>query len=519
MLQPDGGGPADKLRPQSYDEQFRHLVETVKDYAIFLVDADGRVASWNAGAENIKGWQAREIIGQPIERFYTDEDRRAGKPARLLREATEAGRVEDEGWRVRKDGTRFWADVVITALRDPGGALRGFAKVTRDLTARKAAEEALRESEEQLRLLIQSVKDYLLFMVSPEGRVVVWNSGAESVTGYAAAEVAGKHVALFYLPEDRAKGHPESDLEEARRSGRFETEACRVRKDGSRFWASVVITPVLSSSGELRGFAQVVRDLTERRDAEEERVRLAQAQEAIRLRDEFLSIASHELKTPLTALQLQLQSLRKRVEALDEALAGRVDRASQSGMRLAHLVETLLDASRIASGRFELSRERFELGEAVRQAAEHLRETAARAGCELVVTTDAGLIGWWDRLRIEQVVTNLLANAFKYAAGSRVEVSVVSSEGEAVLSVQDHGPGIAAADVERIFGRFERAVSMRHYGGMGLGLYVTRQIVEAHGGAVEAANPPEGGARFTVRLPLAAPLGASSGNSARQGMN
>ena len=163
-------------------------------------------------------------------------------------------------------------------------------------------------------------------------------------------------------------------------------------------------------------------------------------------------------------------------------------------MRLAQLVETLLDASRIASGRFELSRERFDLGEAVRQAAEHLRETAARAGCELVVTTDAGLIGWWDRLRIEQVVTNLLANAFKYAAGSRVEVSVVSSEGEAVLSVQDHGPGIAAADVERIFGRFERAVSMRHYGGMGLGLYVTRQIVEAHGGAVEAANPPEEGA-------------------------
>ncbi|HEY0095670.1 MAG TPA: PAS domain S-box protein, partial [Archangium sp.] len=295
------------------EERFRMMVTSVKDYAMFMVGPDGRVESWNMGAQRIKGYEAGEIIGQPITRFYPEEQVAQGKPWALLREAAASGHVEDVGWRVRKDGTPFWADVVITAVRDESGQLRGFAKVTRDLTERRKTEEMLRRSEERFRLLLSSVKDYAIFMLDPDGRVMTWNSGAARLKGYSAGEIVGEHFSRFYPPQDLEQGKPARELDIARREGRYEEEGWRVRKDGSRFWAHVIITPMLNEAGTLMGFAKVTRDLTERKRSEEERLRLAQAQESIRLRDEFLAIASHELKTPLTALQLQLQSLQLRV--------------------------------------------------------------------------------------------------------------------------------------------------------------------------------------------------------------
>jgi PAS domain S-box-containing protein len=612
-------------------DQLRLLVESVRDYAIFLLDPDGRVASWNAGAEAIKGYRRDEIIGKDMSIFYGEEDRAAGRPQRLLAAALAEGRVEDEGWRVRKDGSRFWADVVITALHDPDGQVVGFAKVTRDLTARRDAEkkkraaeqllaatlysigdgvlatdeqarvtllnpvaelltgwpepeaigrpvdevfnivneesrekavnpvarvlregivvglanhtalisrdgterpisdsgapirdegtrgavlvfrdvseerrseESLRQSEERLRLMIASVQDYAIFMLDPGGHVATWNPGAERIKGYREEEIIESHFSRFFTAEDALAGKPARELERAAREGRFEDEAWRVRKDGSRFWANVVISAVRDGSGQLVGFTKVTRDLTEQRRMEEERIRLAEAQAALRLRDEFLSIASHELKTPLTALQLQVQGLLDRV-AGDETLIRKADKARRAGERLADLIETLLDVSRIATGRLRLNAERFDLAESAREVVERFQETAAQAGCALSIETGGPMVGSWDRLRVEQILTNLIANATKYAPGAPIEVRVWVDRDAVVLEVRDRGPGLRDQDLPRIFGRFERA-SGAPAGGMGLGLYIVRQFAEAHGGTVAARNCEGGGACFTVKLPLAA---------------
>ncbi|MFN7131455.1 MAG: PAS domain S-box protein [Myxococcales bacterium] len=497
-----------ETRLRESEERFRLLVSSVRDYAIFMLDPDGNIASWNAGAEAIKGYTADEIIGQHMSRFYTPEDAAAGRPAKLLGIARTQGRVEDEGWRVRKDGRRFWADVVLTAVFDGTGKLRGYAKVTRDLTDRRQAEEALRQSEERFRLLVEGVRDYALDMLDREGRVVTWNTGAQNIKGYTADEVIGRHISTFYTPEDAASGKAEAELTTALNEGRFEEEGWRVRKDGSRFWANVVLTAVRNAQGQHVGYAKVTRDLSDRRRLEEERLRLAQAQEAIRLRDEFLSIASHELKTPIAALQLQLDNLRERL-AGDPGNASRLDRAIRSSDRLATLIELLLDVSRISTGRFVLHRQKLDLKEALTEWLERLAEPARRASVALELQAEDGVVGEWDPVRLEQVVSNIVSNSLKYAAGTRIVVRAQREGGSALIEVEDGGPGIPEEALPRVFERFERAAPMRNYGGLGLGLYVVRQIVEAHGGSAHAANAPGGGAVLSVRLPCL-PQGATA---------
>ena len=266
-------------------ELHRLLVESVQDYAIFALDRDGFILSWNAGAQRFKGYTADEIIGKHFSIFYPKAKVDARWPEHELKEAARVGRFEDEGWRIRKDGSRFWANVVITALRDTTGQLLGFAKVTRDLTERRVAEEALRLSEERFRLLVTSVKDYAIFMLDPTGHVATWNEGAERAKGYKADEIIGKHFSIFYPPEKVAEHFPQYELSEAARVGRFEDEGWRIRKDGSRFWANVVITALRDGEGKLVGFGKVTRDLTERRAAEErvlDNARRVAAEEAAR---------------------------------------------------------------------------------------------------------------------------------------------------------------------------------------------------------------------------------------------
>ena len=343
---------------------FRLLVASVKDYAIFMLDPSGRVATWNAGAERIKGYRPDEIIGKHFSIFYPPEDSRPGKPQALLEVAAREGRVEDEGWRVRKDGSRFWARRRHHRLRDATAGSVGFAKVTRDLTARTQAEEALRQSEERFAASWSERPGLRIFMLDPDGRVATWNAGAERIKGYRAEEIIGQHFSRFYPPEDIAREQaPARELEIAAREGRYEEEGWRVRKDGSRFWASVVIAGDARRTGRLLGFAKVTRDLTDRRKTEEERLRLVQAREAIRLRDEFLSIASHELKTPLAALLLLLGNMQGRIAAIDEHLAKSFERATRIGARLGQLVDALLDVSRIATGKLSLNLEPFDLGD------------------------------------------------------------------------------------------------------------------------------------------------------------
>ncbi len=236
------------------EDRYRVLVQAVSDYAIYMLDQSGIVTSWNAGAERFKGYSSSEIIGQHFSRFYTDEDRESGLPAQALEISARQGKFESEGWRVRRDGTRFWAHVVIDPIRDPGGRLTGFAKVTRDLTERRKAEDELRKSQEQFQRLVQGVTDYAIYMLDPDGMVASWNSGAERIKGYSEDEIVGKHFSQFYTPEDRERGSPQTALETAEREGRVEREGWRVRKDGTRFWSHVVIDAirdeVLAARGE-----------------------------------------------------------------------------------------------------------------------------------------------------------------------------------------------------------------------------------------------------------------------------
>jgi PAS domain S-box-containing protein len=318
---PKNGGPS-AHNGDAPERLYRLLVESVQDYAIFALDRAGHVLTWSAGAARLKGYARTEIIGRHFSVFYPPEDVAAGKPERELAEAAHTGRLEDEGWRVRKDGTRFWANVVITALYDELGALIGFAKVTRDLTEQHRETEALRESEARFRLLVETVRDYAIFMLDPTGHVATWNAGAERIKGYRADEIIGRHFSVFYPEERVAEGFPTYELEVAAREGRFEDEGWRIRKDGSRFWANVVITALRNASGELVGFAKVTRDLTERRAAEEQARRLAAEQgaraEAERRSDELRTL-TEQLQDQAVELEQQMDQARSLAEQLEDA--------------------------------------------------------------------------------------------------------------------------------------------------------------------------------------------------------
>jgi PAS domain S-box-containing protein len=277
------------------EEQFRMLINGVRDYAIFLLDPGGRVISWNPGAERIKGYTAAEVLGSHFSRFYIPEDLAAGKTEHELKVASEVGKYEEEGWRVRKDGSWFWANVVITALRDEAGVLRGFAKITRDLTERRKAEDELRASEERFRMLVSGVQDYAIFLLDPEGNVVTWNAGAQRIKGYTADEIVGQHFSRFYTPEDLAAGKTRHELMIATRDGVYEEEGWRVRKDGSKLWASVVITALRDEQGRLRGFSKVTRDITTRRESERIKSIVDNVVDGIVTFDENLTIESLNL--------------------------------------------------------------------------------------------------------------------------------------------------------------------------------------------------------------------------------
>jgi PAS domain S-box-containing protein len=243
------------------ERNFRLLVNGITECAIYMLDPKGIITNWNKGAERIKGFKAREVIGRHFSLFYTDEDRARGLPQMALARARKEKHFVTEGWRVRKDGSRFFASVVLDPIYE-GRKLIGFAKVTRDVTERQEAIRRVEKSEEELRTLVRSVTDYALFRLDPTGIVLNWNLGGERIKGYTADEIVGQHFSRFYTPEDRANGNPERALQIARETGHYEEEGWRVRKDGSFFWASVVIDPITSETGELLGFAKITRDIT-----------------------------------------------------------------------------------------------------------------------------------------------------------------------------------------------------------------------------------------------------------------
>ena len=493
------GQPVGARAPETTDS-FRLLVEGVRDYAIFMLDGAGRVLTWNSGAQRLKGYRAEEIIGKHFSCFYPPEAVEAGKPARLLALAARDGRVEDEGWRVRQDGSRFWADVIITALRDPDGSVIGFAKVTRDTTERRRAEQALHESEERFRLLVESVQEYAIFVLDPAGRVASWNAGAEAIKGYAAEEILGQHVAVFYTPEDVALGKPQAQLEAAAREGRVEDEGWRLRKDGNRFWADTVITAMRDPTGALIGFGKVTRDLTRRRRIEEQ---LAQSNAEL---ERFSYSVSHDLRAPLRAINGYAQAvLEDYAAALDAEGQRFLGIIRDSAKRGGELIDALLNFSRL--GRQTLSMEPVDLTELARAVVDELRRSTDVEGMDVIVDPLQPTRG--DRTLLRQVLANLIGNAFKFSRGRphpQIEIGA-RREGQAVVYfVRDNGVGFDMRYADKLFGVFQRLHRADEFEGTGVGLALAQRIIQRHGGRIWADGKVDGGATFFFTLPAERPV-------------
>jgi PAS domain S-box-containing protein len=703
--------PARPLCAISPGDEYRLLVEGVQEYAMYLLDPQGRVATWNRGAERIEGYRADEIIGQHFSCFYQPHEVRAGKPSEELRIAAETGRFDEERWSVRKDGALFWASVLITALRGPGGELRGFGRLTRDLTDRKRAEEIarelfreqaarsaaeqaearLRESEERYRqlsrrleVILEGVADGITAQ-DQSNRLVFANGAAARMSGFSSArELMGTPVEQIVAKFDMfdEQGSP---LDASKLPGRLALDGLdpepvlvrvRDRATAAEWWSLIRATPVRDQNGKPELAVNIFHDVTNRRRAElaartlaratevlfetfdyekalndlgatlvpeladwcsidlvedgeiklvavanvdpekaamaralrtshpelatdsgvgevirsgrsqlyseissaaferdipdpetrasvlqldlrslaivplkthdatlgaltlctvqagrrydEHDLALAEelgrragiaienarlyrdAQRAIRLRDEFLSIAGHELKTPLTALDLQLQSLLAGVTRGQTALPPdrweeRLRKTIAQSRRIGRLVHELLDVSRITSGRLLLEFETFDMARLVEETIERHAGELARSGSEISFEAQGETVGAWDPSRLDQVVSNVLNNAIKYGAGKPIDVRV-QGDGEAVsLSIRDRGIGIPPERQSKIFQRFERAVSERNYGGLGLGLWIVREIVQAHGGSVRFESEPGQGSTFFIELPVSRP--------------
>ena len=356
--------------------------------------------------------------------------------------------------------------------------------------------------------LVESVRDYAIFMLDPSGIVTTWNRGAQRLKGYRADEIIGRHFSAFYLSGDVDAGQPDRELELAAAHGTLEDEGWRVRSDGSKFWANVILTAVRDDTGELRGFAKVTRDLTESRRAEEARIKLARAEAELRLRDEFLSIASHELRTPLNALLLHAAGLdfviRSESSSGAAFLGGLLDRVAsitKQGARLNGLIERLLDVSRLATGRLAIKLEPMDLVEVVNEIVATYRPEAETTGSTIRVSAPPTIPGFWDPLRVGQIVTNLLSNALKYGCGKPVDVTVDTDGDRARIAVRDQGIGIPREQWETIFDRFDRGDVPRDTAGLGLGLYIVDRLVRAHGGTVALDSIVGKGSTFTVELP------------------
>ena len=521
MTHDDATSTLESRQLQEGEERFRLLVSSVRDYAIFMLDSGGHVLTWNLGAERFKGYRAEEIIGSHFSRFYPPEALARGLPAHELEVARAEGSFEDEGWRVRKDGSLFWANVVITAMRDDRGALVGYAKVTRDLTQRRNHEEALRQSEERFRLMVEGVAEYAVFMLDANGHVASWNVGAQRIKGYTADEIMGQHFSVFYPQEARDSGWPEHELQVAADKGSFVDTGWRVRKDGTTLWANVTITAMRDDHGRLLGFAKLTRDLTERKRVEaieianqereaildaERSARMA-AQRATRIKDEFLATLSHELRTPLSAILGWTQILLKGQATTEADRRRAIEVIDRNARAQVQLIDDLLDLSRIITGKVRLDLRQVSMLEVAQAAIDSALPIAATKDIRLRSLFDPGrttVTG--DASRLQQVVWNLLTNALKFTPkGGQVQVLLQRVNSHIELSVADTGIGIPASFLPQVFDRFSQrdSTTTRAHGGLGLGLAISKQLVELHGGTIRVTSPGEGqGSTFIVELPV-----------------
>ena len=498
-------------KPLSDESRYRLLVEGISDYAIYMLDPEGRVSSWNRGAERFKGYSEEEILGQHFSRFYTDEDKATGLPETALRTAREQGRFEHEGWRVRKGGGRFWAHVIIDPIRDAQGRLVGYAKITRDLTERRQAEEQLRQSQEQLRLLVQGVTDYALYMLDLEGRVSSWNAGAERIKGYSREEILGNHFSRFYTDEDREAGVPDRGLRQAATEGRWETEGWRVRKDGTRFWAHVIIDAIRDDAGELIGFAKITQDITERRNSQRE---LEEAREALFQSQKMEAVGqltggvAHDFNNLLTVIIGGLDTIARSKPSDTARIRRALEMSRHAADRAASLTSRLLAFSRKQA----LEPTPTDLNALVRNMAELLHRTLG----EHVELESALSPRLWpvevDQNQVESAILNLAVNARDaMPSGGKLTIetqntfldeSYVATDAEVrpgqyvAICVSDTGSGISEGNLARVFEPFFTTKELGR--GTGLGLSMVYGFVKQSGGHITIYS--EEGQGTTVKL-------------------
>jgi PAS domain S-box-containing protein len=516
--------------------RYHKMIDEVQDYAIILLDKDGRVADWNKGAEKLKGYRPDEIMGKSFRLFYPKDDKAAKLPEKLLDQAVRNGSVLHEGWRVKKDGTRFWGSVAITALHDDNRNIIGFSKVTRDLTDRKIAEdqlmniaeflrqknEELRQSEQRYYKMIEEVEDYAIILLTQDGRIENWNVGAELIKGYKAEEIVGKSFKLFYTEEDCKNKVPEKILEEATMHGKSIHEGLRVRKDGSTFWGNVVVTALHDINGKLIGFSKVTRDLTERKKAED--ALKANARELNeknktleRLNAElssFTYVASHDLKEPLRKIQIFSERLQESQSLSAEALEY-LTKIRSTTSRMKRLIDDLLSLSQV-SNLEDTVLEEINLNTLIGTVKNDL--DIAISEKKATIKYDKLPVVSGRQFQFHQLFLNLISNALKFSKADVPPVITISakkvkgSESKEpnlsrdqvyhLITVEDNGIGFEAAYSKKIFNAFQRLHPKTEISGTGIGLAIVKKIVDNHDGTIIAEGRPDAGAIFKIYLPI-----------------
>lgn len=497
--------PASNIPPDQQD-LFLTFVDTVPDYAIVLLDINGVITSWNRGAQRMLGYDGSEAIGLHFSRLYTEDAIARGWPQKALLLTQRHRKLEDGGWLMRKDGSRFWCSNSITAVHNSDDVLMGMGMVIRDVTQQMESSERLRESESTFRLLVQNVYDYAIFMLNTEGRVASWNVGANRIKGYASREIVGQHFSVFYSPEDRTSGKPERLLSIARDQGRVQDEGWRVRKDGTQFWASVTLTAVYDEHHQLVGFAKITRDMSERRHLEE-------VEASARRMNEFLATLAHELRNPLAPMFNATAIIEKHPDdgGLVKANLSVVLRQLR---HLSRLVDDLLDVGRMAVGKLELRSTVLPIQTVIETGLEAcLPLLAAKQQRIDLQLCDENFHVFGDLTRLSQVLQNVLNNASKFSAeGTTIAVECKAWDKVGTISITDQGRGIPHDMLSDIFNLFVQVdePGCSTTGGLGIGLSLCKSIIEKHAGSISATSAGPGqGSTFTIQLPIATQTSSS----------
>jgi PAS domain S-box-containing protein len=496
---------------------YKRMVEEIQNYAIILLDENGFIQNWNKGAQEIKLYTEKEIIGKHFSIFYLPEDLANNLPKKLLGEALTNGKAEQEGWRKRKDDSRFWGSITITAIHDDNNTVVGYCKVTRDLTDKKISDDKLRMSEERYHQMIAEVQDYAIILLSPEGIIENWNLGAEKIKGYTSKEVIGKKFELFYTDEDRKNNLPDKLLSKAKTNGKAIQEGWRIRKDGTKFWGTIVITALHGKDGQIIGFSKVTRDLTHKKISDEKIIAYnAELEIQNGELEQFAYVASHDLQEPLRKIRTFVELIQTNYS--DEDFVKKyLAKLNYSAQRMAELIKSLLNYSRLAKNKNEYSDELSEVDlndilNDVKQDFELLIEDKKATIISEVLPTVKG-----DRMQLGQLFSNLISNSLKFSktdpliklSATVVNKAQISNEPNSLpytnyyqIIFEDNGIGFEQEYDKIIFSLFQRLHGRQDYAGTGIGLALCKKIVENHLGLITANSELNKGATFNVYLPV-----------------